>query len=531
MLLASLSLLVGCRDLVLPPGATEADVVAAAEFAPDDLRARVLPVGTPPQVCDEPANPSLTAPAGIRVVDAAGRPVEGAPVGHRVEEGDWTEDARTGPDGLARVVVPAGAEVTVLGIPSKPGSACPVRAQRPEELPAEEPGVHWSGAVSQEAVFQVAEVCPVLLRVLGAEGAPVAGATLLYAPASAKRFVTPQEIAGATDDDGRLDAVVPCGPTLFAADVPDGPRVALDAVGVTADAEIVVETPEAWVEVAGVARSPSGAPVSGVEVTLRPFGGRRFDLDRHVDADDLREATAETDAEGRYTARVAPGTDALASWMASAEREGEGLGSANMLLRPGQAAAYDPVADAGRWVDVRCAGLPDESCLDVGTVDCEAPGTLRSGDRAGEDVTVVHVGDRAVRHTRTRCPLGEAVVHAGDVAVRVASDEDVAWLDYRAVSGGVTGRVERAGGRCSAMASRPMAGVLLLGQASDMRGGDVAADGTFRVDHLSPGAWEVSVSCSTREAGTRVRREATARAEVADGVVDVGALALVEEER
>ncbi len=494
-------LLAGCRDLLAPGLPTRAEIVATAAPAPEDLRARPVEMAAgKARACDAVSGPA-SGLVSFTVVDRHGEPVANAPVGYRTyEDEEWTLAGRTDDIGTAVLDVPVGAQVTVIALRSKPGERCPYDALEPIQ---EEVGAAITD-VTVAAHFQLGDVCPATVTVTD-RGRPVAGAVVFRQAEPVGPYGGMEELAGTTGPDGVWRGVAPCGRGWWAADPPDGPR----AVGGPAEGEVSLELPTEWVEVRGVVRSAAGVPIEGAEVRIDPWRG--FDSDRPRTLADSAEQGTLTDAQGRYVLRI-PAVEGdsirryhLGAWY------GDHRAMNLSLARPGSPIAWDPTLDtAGRRVEVRCAGLPDDSCEDAPSIECNAAGRPeRFVDRNGNE----RIG--GVRQYHVTCPEGEAVVYAGPVAVRIGPDEDVAWLDYRGVDGAITGRVlgAPAGDRCYVYARAPFLAAF-TGHLDADGFTRVADDGTFRLDRVTPGPYVLTARCGGDDVGERT-------VQVADAPVDV----------
>ncbi|MFT5585005.1 MAG: hypothetical protein ACI9VR_002593 [Cognaticolwellia sp.] len=247
---------------------------------------------------------------------------------------------------------------------------------------------------------------------------------------------------------------------------------------------------ERGVEVFGHVRTTSGDAVTAGTVRVFKLG-----------------AKVEVDEEGAYSLFL-PRSD---SHRVTAEAQDPGLLEESHTLR------LDPDQDSFeldfelqpfRRVEVKCVGLPDDSCKTVTPVFCTLP-RLPAGELCSGNPTTC------------ACPSGEVAVRAGGKSVLVPADEKLALLDFRDANGGVTGRVLMSGqpSRCRWTVLRVPEWDAL---GTDLSGGGVVArqgrcdkDGVFSADKLEPGTYIV-------ELATGELRNPQPDVAVADSIVDLG---------
>ncbi len=258
----------------------------------------------------------------------------------------------------------------------------------------------------------------------------------------------------------------------------------------TETAHEVIVVLERGVEVFGHVRTTAGEPVTAGDVRVFKLG-----------------AKVELDEEGAYSLFL-PRQD---SHRVTAEAEDPGLLEETHTLRLNAAQdsfELDFELQPFRRVEVKCVGLPDDSCKTVTPVFCTLPrlpaGELCSGNP-----------------TSCACPSGEVAIRAGGRSVLVPADEEVALLDFRDATGGLTGRVLMGGqpSRCRWTVAR-VPDWDELGE--DLSGGGVVArqgrcdkDGVFSADKLDAGTYIV-------ELATGELRNPQPDVVVAGSIVDLG---------
>ena len=224
----------------------------------------------------------------------------------------------------------------------------------------------------------------------------------------------------------------------------------------------------------------------GVEV----FGHVRTTSGDAVTAGTVRAvlvgAQVEVDEEGAYSLFL-PRSD---SHRVTAEAQDPGLLEESHILRldPDKGSfELDFELQPFRRVEVKCVGLPDDSCKTVTPVFCTLP-RLPAGELCSGNPTTC------------ACPKGEVAVRAGGKSVLVPTDEKLALLDFRDASGGVTGRVLMGGqpSRCRWTVLRvpdwDTLGSNLSGGGVLARQGRCDKDGVFNADKLEIGTYIVELS-------------------------------------
>ena len=163
-----------------------------------------------------------------------------------------------------------------------------------------------------------------------------------------------------------------------------------------------------------------------------------------------------------------------------------------------------------REVAVYCAGMPDDSCRDLGLVMCTHP-WVPFGEPCETDEDPV----------TCRCPEGDAAVRASGEAVRVEPQDTEVWLDFR-YDGAITGRVLRDGEPSPCLATAvfiPVKQTDVLTSMTGVRAHKCDEDGNFAFIGLRDGQWMVELTAGTskRSAGTQ---------KIQGNVVDLGDIEL-----
>lgn len=290
------------------------------------------------------------------------------------------------------------------------------------------------------------------------------------------------------DESGWTTLETACGQGRVLVSIPGWSHGSAQVDTDTAHELIVVL--ERGVEVFGHVRTTAGEPVTQGTVRVFKMG-----------------AKVEIAEDGAYSLFL-PRAD---THRVTAEAEDPGLLDQSNTLR------LDPEQDSFeldfelqpfRQVEVKCVGLPEDSCKTVTPVFCTLPrlpaGELCSGNP-----------------TSCACPNGEVAVRAGGRSVLVPADEKVALLDFRDATGGVTGRVLMGGqpSRCRWTVARvpelDELGMDLSGGGVLARQGRCDKDGVFSADKLDPGTYIV-------ELATGELRNPQPDVVVAGSVVDLG---------
>ncbi len=227
-----------------------------------------------------------------------------------------------------------------------------------------------------------------------------------------------------------------------------------------------------------------------------------------------------TDADGAYELWADPGRNAVSASAFGYDSDVRSFGDSEEPPGP-EGLQIDFVLVPRRELRVWCAGLPGDACGDI-PMQCTTPYML-VGDRC-------HFDDET-GETRCTCPEGSAdvAVRGGGRAVLVDGDAEEAWLDFRD-AGTIVGRVSsrgRAPDWCL------VTGVRVPDALEDLprglvagRRGDCDADGSFRLDGLVPGDWELALQARSLDDPTRHERILVPRAVRPHAIVDVGTVEL-----
>lgn len=318
--------------------------------------------------------------------------------------------------------------------------------------------------------------CAVVVTVTDIAGAPIVGADVVVL-----HGVEEDESEGRTDVSGRLSLPVACGPVAAIANAEGHAPNRAWSAGPTGGLAIVL-TP--GIRVFGTVTDPEGDPIAGAEVKAGLV-------------------QVDTDSDGAYALWVSAET----RWV-GATAEGFAFGS-ERIPEEGER-RVDLELEPQHQVRVWCAGLPDERCPDI-PVQCTDPWLLLGAPCSQDDEGILCV-----------CPDGEAAVRGAGRSVRVGADDTDAWLDMRD-TGAIVGRALLNGEptSCNAAALRIPEALedLPRGLVAASRG-DCQEDGTFRIDGLIAGDWEVRVEVWGEDG--RDERVLVPRRVLAGEVVDVG---------
>lgn len=492
-----LLLLSGCHTTVPAPVPTApaADLAARPDPAPPML---------PPQACEGPTAPFVV---GGRVVDTAGAPLAGeAVLLQPAPDEPPREIARTDADGLFRVELDSLGVVTVADRVTMPWGEC---VRPPPE--------------GQEVALRLiaATSCPVELSVTDERGQPVEGAVVRWIARQSGQPFEGEESAG-SDRDGRLSLPrLPCGdvaldvrkPGLATARSDRGVppalrspcRVGTDADGVRTCFENrpAATAPTIGVELAravalrGRVREPGGSPVVGARATL------------------LLVNSTWTDERGQFELWVPPAVlrDKRFLRISSIDHQDVTVETTGELPSDAGAApanTWDLTLLPTRPVIIRCAGLDQDRCDSV-YLSCGVEGEppLHECGSEGREVC--------------ECPVSPdhpSVVSGGGVSVYVPG-EPHAWLDFRGLSGQVSGRVA-GGGACSVRLDRPESTRVDPKRPLEVRTARCDERGAFQIAGVASGPWELRVSRPGVGEGVPEPR----RVEVGDGVLDLGELSV-----
>lgn len=449
----------------------------------------------------------LTPGAAIegRVVSSRNQPVEGASVrtmnrrhGPDFGGGDVPTEGATAADGSFRLAgLPPGEQVELIVVhPAYP----PVRVPG-VEVPPPEP-----------LVIELREGGALAGRVVGADGQPVEGATLIRYETTSMTVGGAQSSHGTSSGIGTTDArgrfhVANLALGLIEIEVaapgwtPAWLRGLAIPAGGTLDVGDVVLQRGAVLE--GAVRDGDGNPAAGLHVSLwrEPGDGQPH----HGRGEPLR-----TDAEGRFRAEgLTPGR-----YQVSAHGPDQEHAEAAVQVQPGtnraELAFPRGVEVAGSVVDEQGAAVPEASVrlhpVGIGHqvhTESRTDGTFR--------FPRVRPGEYRVRATRRGYAAGEA----GPIAV---AELAVAGVEVRLAAEEDSGPALR--GRFLGLPAREQMEVRIRARSRSAPGfahGSPDGRGGYAVEDLEPGDWEIdAVSASGRQAGGRVLIEPGAGTAVLD---------------
>jgi len=450
----------------------------------------------PPQAADLAGRRPPARPVSQRVVQAvpiavagevlteSGLPAAGLEMGLVLPGEQGGEDLVTGvtdAEGRFAHRLPHSGSFTVLRIPSEPGV---VEIEQTEE----------------DLLFIVPDLCPLRVEVLDQAGAPLSGAWIAARVRGGhqateedpggigRRWRTGWVFRGRSDEAGLATIeTAPCGEARARVSADGYAPQTSEAHDTRLDPLITVRL-AAGVLVDGLVSETDGAPIEGATV--------------HLGAQETP-----SDAEGYYALWVKPGLMGEVTAM----KTGYLVERKPLRLPEDDGATIDLVLQRERHVEVYCAGLPDDSCR-----------TVEPGIMCTQPAVMLGPRCRPADPLRCTCPQGAAAIRGGGEVVRVAADDEVAWLDFRG-RGGVEGvalldgqpvpaRVEVFRVPDSLLEELPRG---LLAAQKDR----CESDGSFRVDGLKPGTWRVSLQHSGEDL---TLPEVTVRG----GMTDVGELEL-----
>ncbi len=462
----------GCLGLLVLGGLAVLAILFAVAMQPD------APVEAPGAVADEAPQPSsapssLPSPtdesyrvAGL-VVDGGG---EGVPDVEVLARTNFTTQDRTTTDafGAFELQVVGAASIHTEGLVTTPAN-------------------HVVAGPRDDLLFRVAERCPIEVLVVDAEDVPVEGARV-RGRARIENMEHTRLADRTTDVAGRvrLDHA-PCRILSLKVTADGYPMARRRGVDPTEHTEIRVQLADGIV-LQGQVTDASGLPVEEAKVSA---GGQ----------------STEADDDGRYALVVAP----AAVRGVTADHEGYRKTTVRLRLSEGEAGPVeqDLVLEPSNIVDVRCLGLPDDSCETVVPLMCTR--TFLPWGSVCEPATP----------TQCECPLGAAAIRGGAKTTLVPPGAKEAVLDFRD-GGGIRGTVRLEGQPTPCRVT-----VTYLPQdLSAIKAGlagiqmvECRADGTFEAFGLEPGGYHVDVSAQG------IQKQFT-QVDVQDVVVDLGLIEL-----
>ncbi len=404
------------------------------------------------------------------------------------------ELARTDADGRYKMEVEGPAIYTVLDVVSTPGERCShdgMVAAPPADQGATQP-------LLQEQDFKVADLCPLSVQVLSPTGQPLAGAQVeLWSVHS----LEPLRGVELTDAGGFTQiSHAPCKPTSLAAFheglLPDHEGARLPEAPGSACAGLTFFRPGACLTLKRGQSPPqvvlSTRPAVRLEGTIHDERGEPVAAARVW----TEHGQTTSDAHGRYALWVPE--DDLPGVIAHVEARGFADAHSGFMTHGVEPAPGESLRRLGteRWtrdftlervreIDVRCLGLSPESCRQLSPYCASADGAERKR---------CSYFDYKNDGLCSCPPSGEVVISAGGVAVLVSETDDIAWLDFRAMQGGVKGKVDGAE-RCDVSVSRPNKWLHMMRDLDEgYRSVDCAGDGSFELYRLPPGSWTIKVN-------------------------------------
>lgn len=358
--------------------------------------------------------------------------------------------------------------------------------------------------------------CGLLVRVVDADGEPVAGAEV------AIELDGPDEPLADEADTDDLGEVrwrgMPCGVLGIRAEAEDlgtGTASALVLEEQPLAEATVVLRPQLWLE--GRVEGGFGDPVAGARLSSGPY-------------------SALSDPQGRYRLQLhyeaLPGVGEQASprWVSwlNADALGyaaDGLDVFDVLGLDGpdgrEVYELDIVLDPVREISIFCAGLPDDECGEM-LLSCTHP-YQPFGEPCHDSYDQGEPGVQCVCEVE-----GTVAIRGGGRSVLVPAGEHEAWLDFRD-TGSLVGRVEALGEpavSCTVSVLRIPHGL------EDLPRGLVNAHrarcddlGRFEVLGLTEGDWEIVASGGTAE-GDWLERTLVPRPVRVGRTTDVGTIEL-----
>lgn len=329
----------------------------------------------------------------------------------------------------------------------------------PQELSADPRRI----AVSEDAddlVFRVPKLCPLSVDVVYEDGLPASALLTLSVytegfPFTSNQFV---ETEGHT-----IFPLAACGRAslLAFADGMGTAELRWQLTEATAETLVLRQGARVW----GTFLDTHGDPVAGATVRTRS-----------------RDMAAVVDETGHWELWLESGL----SWRLAPNPKRPDLLAETRTVEVPEGAEelrVDFVARPYRLIEVRCAGLPEDSCQTVVPVLCTQP--------------LSPIGELCESHEPTICvcPEGRVAIRGGGQSVEAGPDDEAVWLDFR-YGGAIVGRVWRDDEpfRCWYGAARMPEGVdELLGGGTHARTGWCEDDGTFEIIGLDAGRWAVEI--------------------------------------
>lgn len=453
--------------------------------APKDLLDRtVAPDDAPAAFCGG-GDPSAPVHANIRVVDRNDKPMAKVPLGFRASpEGAWHYIGATGEDGKLYVGSDRPGEVQVMGPFSKP--VCATHDFEATRVGDDTDVVH----IAPRQTIQILDECQVHVRVLGAEGTPVEGATLRYGWSSAdpkQRSGWGRDTLVPTAADGTGTFIAGEGTVVAGAAVDGALRGYSTPFDACDGAVHDIQLSANLLTLDGEVDAVNAGPIGGGMVTVHTVASHYSPLEAMDPRRELEgvDSTAIIGADGQYRITMALGDDAELMAEATAPNYRHELTFFNG--RAGQTIRHRFELAPTHAVALRCAGMPNDSCVGITSINCSVRGVRTFLDPEPE---VVHAA--GVEQLTMACVDGVAnEVDAGNRSVMIEPDATVAWLDYRNVRGEIRGKVAQAYDWCDVRASRRFDPTNLTFDY-EYRTAKLDADGRYSFPRVSPGVWHVN---------------------------------------
>lgn len=226
-------------------------------------------------------------------------------------------------------------------------------------------------------------------------------------------------------------------------------------------------------------------------------------------------ARGRSEADGSFVLRLDPGHDELHRFDVRVDGK-SATGRRALVARRGQQVALPEAQERVRWVAVRCAGLPGDSCTESSRLSCGA---------ADGEGRLLHQ-TRSARadgqpQLEVACPAGPAVVLGNGAAVQVPSGADGVWLDLRPITGSVSGVAPSSGTDCGIGLDNGLLASAVTDRPQIERSHRGSSD--FSFTRLPPGAYTLTQRCLSPD-GKRMEEVWSRAVEVGTEPIDLGTL-------
>ena len=336
------------------------------------------------------------------------------------------------------------------------------------------------------------EGCNVRIQVSSTAGEPVEDARVVWSLVSQK-YAKGQRLRAVTNAEGVIEAQVACGEVRFTPIHGEGVHAPAVVVEVREGAHVALTAADTWLEVRGLALDANGEARAWVPVELKRTAGARLWGDwmnpKGREASWAFDARTGTEKDGGFVLRLDPGDDELHNFEVRIDGKRYQGGGA-LVARRGQRVVLPETREAVRWVAVRCAGLPSDSCVE--SLACAAED---GSGRLSEDVR--HTKPDGGQHLEVACPAGPAVVLGNGVAVQVPAEASGVWLDLRPLTGSISGVVPAAGEDCGLSLDNGLLAAGFTDRPFLVR--SHRGSPTFSFTHLPPGDYTLTQRCLSRD--------------------------------